>query len=100
MCASFGREKTTGMSTEIEVHLRPLAPSASLDRLDLTLTQARALSPETFVRRLHAGLARHVRVVGVGCFRRGPCGCDWWLSSTHAFVMAQGLARQFSRKQT
>jgi hypothetical protein len=67
------------MPDGIEDMLPPLAPSASLDGLDLTPAEMRALSPETFVRVFTLPSMDHVPAVGSGFLKRRPLGAGWWL---------------------
>src|SRR4051794_4428468 len=67
------------MPVGIEDMLPPLAPSASLDGLDLTPAEIRALSPEMFVRVFTLLSFDHVPAVGSGHLGRRPPGAAWWL---------------------
>ncbi|MCA1551081.1 hypothetical protein I6F36_30060 [Bradyrhizobium sp. BRP19] len=67
------------MRDGIEDMLPPLAPSASLDGLDLTPAEIRALPLETFARVFTLPSIDHVPVVGPGFLKRRPPGAGWWL---------------------
>ncbi|MCA1542011.1 hypothetical protein I6F18_18795 [Bradyrhizobium sp. NBAIM32] len=67
------------MPTGIEDMLPPLAPSASLDGLDLTPAEMRALSPEMFARVFALPSIDHVPAVGSGFLKRRPPGATFWL---------------------
>lgn len=67
------------MRDGIEDMLPPLAPSASLDGLDLTPAEMRALSPETFARIFALPSMDHVSAVGSGFLKRRPPGVAFWL---------------------
>jgi hypothetical protein len=71
--------KTKPMRSEIEAHLPPLAPSTSMDGLDLTVGQARAMSPELFRRTFSCACLDDVPTVGPGFLPRRPPHSPWYV---------------------
>lgn len=67
------------MPIEIEAHLPPLAPSTSMDGLDLTVEQARSMSPELFTRTFSCACLDDVPTVGPGFLPRRPPHSPWYV---------------------